>query len=250
MLMDINPYDELYKQMDFINKPFGYSSDELMWITSKVKGELARYITTNGKILDVGGGYGLMTKFLPDFVKKKNYVNMDISIVMLKHSPYQNVLAVAEQIPFRSASFDYVILSEVLEHVNDKIKVLRECYRILKSRGLLLLSTPREGWLSDFKRSYFLPFYLVSHIFSVVGSKLGLLKPQFQIPDGVKDEYSNEMWLRESLEGIGFKVIEQYRANNILPWANTGQGRFWHWFADRFVDPKKWGHCTIVICAK
>lgn len=249
--MNTNPYDALYKQIDFVNKPFGYPQEHLLWLAGKAKRELARYITTNGKILDVGGGYGLMTKFLPDFAGKENYVNMDISIVLLKHSPYQNVLALAEHIPFRSASFDYVILSEVLEHVNDKIKVLQECYRILKSRGLLLLSTPREGWFSDFLKSYFLPFIVVEHILWIVRRRLGLLEPQqFQVPNGVRDECSDEMWLRESLENIGFNVIEQYRANNILPWAGTGQGRFWRWFADRFVDPRKWGHCTIVICTK
>lgn len=178
-----NPYDELYKQIDMIRRPFGYSPEYFMWRSSKIKRELAKFIGKNGLILDVGGGFGFMAKFLPDFFDvKNNYVNMDISIEMLKYSPYQNVLAAAERIPFRDSSFDYVIMSEVLEHVRDKVAALKECYRILKKGGLFLLSTPRAGWIEDFRKSPFIVFLWASSVINSFKSKLG-------VREGVNSSY-------------------------------------------------------------
>lgn len=247
-MRDKNPYNELYKQIDMATKPFGYTTDYVLWRAAKLKGEFAKYITKNGKVLDVGGGYGVMAKFLSDFADRENYYNLDVSIEMLKYSPYQNILASAEHIPFRDASFVYVILSEVLEHVNSKLKALRECYRVLKPGGLFLLSTPRTGWMNDFRRSPF--YFLLFLVIGVVLDKIRPLKSEFKMPQGVRDEPSDEKWLKETLGNIGFTVLEQYRADNHVPWRKAGESKFWRWFADKFVDPRRYGHCTIVICSK
>lgn len=44
--------------------------------------------------------------------------------------------------PFRSRSFDTVILGDVIEHVENPSFVLREAHRVLKVGGRLLVSTP------------------------------------------------------------------------------------------------------------
>jgi len=239
-------YDELYKQIDFLKKPFGYSLDYMLWRWKKTKGEIAKHIETDGKTLDVGGRTGVMIQFLPGLVNKRNYYNLDVSIEMLKYCSHQNILASAEQIPFCDASFDYVVLSEVLEHVDSKGKTLNECYRVLKPGGIFLLSTPRTGWLNDFKRSPFLLFLMMD----MVLNKIHPRKSEFEMPAGVKDEASDEDWLKETLISIGFTVSKQCRADNHVPWRKNGESKFWRWFADGFVDPAKYGHCTIVICSK
>jgi ubiquinone/menaquinone biosynthesis C-methylase UbiE len=241
-----NPYDELYRQIDFSRTPFGYSPDYLFWRTSKLKTELTKFITSNGKILDVGGGIGLEAQFLPQFVDINNYYNLDISIEMLKYSRQNNVLAQSEHLPFPAHTFDYVICSEVLEHVADKVNTIAECYRVLKPKGLFLLSTPRAGWVRDFIKSPFLPVMAIESIVSHLCRE----RPGFHVPEGIKDEPSDETWLRKELEKTGFKVLEQYRADNHVPWRRAGESKFWRNFADKFVDSKKYGHCTIVICKK
>ena len=50
---------------------------------------------------------------------------------------------VAEAIPFADASFDLVLLDNVLEHVNDRPLTLREVRRVLKPGGLLYMVTPK-----------------------------------------------------------------------------------------------------------
>ena len=44
--------------------------------------------------------------------------------------------------PFEDNSADYIILSHVLEHLDDVVAVMEECYRILKPRGKLEIVVP------------------------------------------------------------------------------------------------------------
>jgi SAM-dependent methyltransferase len=47
-------------------------------------------------------------------------------------------------LPFRDASFDVVICSEVLEHIADHRRAIRESIRVLKPAGRLVVSVPRR----------------------------------------------------------------------------------------------------------
>jgi ubiquinone/menaquinone biosynthesis C-methylase UbiE len=49
------------------------------------------------------------------------------------------------QLPFKDASFDCVIISEVLEHLHEDSRALAEISRVLKPGGVLAASVPREG---------------------------------------------------------------------------------------------------------
>src|SRR5262249_48926451 len=47
-------------------------------------------------------------------------------------------------LPFPDASFDAVLLSEVLEHVPDDAAAMREAARVLRPGGVALISVPHE----------------------------------------------------------------------------------------------------------
>lgn len=51
--------------------------------------------------------------------------------------------AVAEDLPFPDGSFDLVLLDNVLEHVSDRERTLREIRRVLRPGGLLYMVTPK-----------------------------------------------------------------------------------------------------------
>ncbi|HSH44538.1 MAG TPA: class I SAM-dependent methyltransferase [Longimicrobiales bacterium] len=50
---------------------------------------------------------------------------------------------VAEELPYPDASFDLVILDNVLEHVRDQARTLAEIRRVLRPDGLLYMVTPK-----------------------------------------------------------------------------------------------------------
>jgi len=50
--------------------------------------------------------------------------------------------AVGEQLPFRDATFDLVVLDQVIEHVNDQKRVLSEALRVVKPTGVVYIACP------------------------------------------------------------------------------------------------------------
>lgn len=95
-----------------------------------------------GIFLDVGAG--LRKKFHADVVNFEiaDYASTD-------------VLGSAEQLPFRSASFDGVICVAVLEHVKDPFQAAREIERVLKPGGFLYCAVPFLQPLHAFPHHYY-----------------------------------------------------------------------------------------------
>jgi ubiquinone/menaquinone biosynthesis C-methylase UbiE len=59
--------------------------------------------------------------------------------------PWLSVRASVYELPFADASFDCVIISEVLEHLGEDDRALAEISRVLKPGGTLAASVPRRG---------------------------------------------------------------------------------------------------------
>lgn len=59
--------------------------------------------------------------------------------------PWVSVRASVYELPFADASFDCVIISEVLEHLAEDDRALAEISRVLKPGGTLAASVPRRG---------------------------------------------------------------------------------------------------------
>ncbi len=49
-----------------------------------------------------------------------------------------------DDLPFRSATFDLVMMLEVVEHLADIPHILREIARVMKPDGVAILSTPNR----------------------------------------------------------------------------------------------------------
>jgi SAM-dependent methyltransferase len=50
------------------------------------------------------------------------------------------------QQPYRSSTFDGIILSEILEHIEDDVRGLREVYRLLKPDGVVAITVPNANY--------------------------------------------------------------------------------------------------------
>ena len=99
-------------------------------------------------ILDIGCGNGYYLSLLNrlGFKFKLTGVDNDKRGLLdakrfISDSRVKLIFASAEKLPLKDESFDKIIISEVIEHVQDDRVVLKEIKRVLKRGGLLLLTT-------------------------------------------------------------------------------------------------------------
>jgi ubiquinone/menaquinone biosynthesis C-methylase UbiE len=211
--MSGNPYDLFYKQFDWDKEPFGCPLKHWLWYKKTFMGNIVKLKPkeVTGLILDVGGGTGIFFDFLSREEKIK-YVNLDLSITLLKLSKGERVRGASEYIPFRDEAFLLVISSEVLEHVSDKLKTLKEIHRVLEEGGSLILTTPCSARDKLWNKTRYKLLYLLLRIFTIpfyvrriVINKIR--KRRIIIPQGLRDEPSDEEWLKDTLENMGFRII-------------------------------------------
>lgn len=83
------------------------------------------------------------TFFVKNFEKKlgNNYHTCDLKVM---ESPNHHIVDI-NNIPFEDNSFDRIICSHVLEHIETDEKAISELYRILKPGGIALIAVPTYG---------------------------------------------------------------------------------------------------------
>jgi SAM-dependent methyltransferase len=91
--------------------------------------------TKNYTVVDIGcGEKPFYNKFKGDF----KYIGIDFS----SHSSADIVCDIKNEIPVEKNTADFIILSEVLEHLPNPFSIISEIERILKPEGILFISTP------------------------------------------------------------------------------------------------------------
>jgi 2-polyprenyl-6-hydroxyphenyl methylase/3-demethylubiquinone-9 3-methyltransferase len=114
---------------------------------------LLGHIHAGERVLDVGCGEGC---FAAELVRAgaEVVVGLDVAAEPLRRARERHPelvdlrqMSAAGAWPLKDASFDVVWAGEVIEHVADTAGWLSELRRVLRSGGLLLLSTPDHGRL-------------------------------------------------------------------------------------------------------
>jgi len=105
------------------------------WIIEK-----AKTIPAGSDVLDAGAGLGPYRELFAHC----NYKTQDFCKTPSSEGKYTAMDYVCDitSIPVPDESFDVIVCSEVLEHVPEPIKAIKEFTRILKQGGRLLLTAP------------------------------------------------------------------------------------------------------------
>ena len=105
-----------------------------------------RWVPRNVKVLDIGCGFGESLGYHQSRGCEVYGVDADENIRRVAEKFGFNVhVGLFDPMVYEPDSFDYVTLSQVIEHVTDPIQVLHGIARVLKPGGTLILSTPNAG---------------------------------------------------------------------------------------------------------
>lgn len=104
-----------------------------------------------GAVCELGCGNG-GPLYTYDIIKRaKKYVGVDgfepnITLCKTRHQDKANATFILSDVckvnELEDSSFDYVISTEVIEHVEDDDRMIEEIFRILKPNGTAIISTP------------------------------------------------------------------------------------------------------------
>ncbi|MEN3013172.1 MAG: methyltransferase domain-containing protein [Endomicrobiia bacterium] len=107
-------------------------------------------------ILDVGCGEAVLLKEINKMKKNIDYFGVDINENIRSLSLYYRgefrVCNIQNGLPFQNECFDVVFALDVLEHINNIEKVLKEVFRVLKSQGRFVVCGPTESMWYKFCR--------------------------------------------------------------------------------------------------
>lgn len=167
-------------------------------IFQKAANLIERY-KKRGRLLDVGAGFGF---FLSEMRGRGwEVVGVEISRKAMDYA--KDVLGLTlhlgplEKAGFLESDFDVVSGFYVIEHLPDPMAFLKECYRILKPGGLLLLRYPHTTPVKNLLRFF------------------GIENRLYDLPAHLSD-FSPEM-IQQCLEKAGFKEWNHFIGGYTLP---------------------------------
>lgn len=136
-------YNNRITECTFLDDPEHYEYPRAQWVLRKVDGKT---------LLEIGCGNGGMTRLLAP--KVDELTAFDVSAPSLKEVEEMKLPNVATArgliesfAPGRQ--FDWVVLSEVIEHLRDPLAVIKKAFEFLAPNGSLVITTPNGHWESD-----------------------------------------------------------------------------------------------------
>jgi ubiquinone/menaquinone biosynthesis C-methylase UbiE len=170
-----------------------------------------KYFNLPGKILDLGCGAGRTSNFL--YKLGHDVTAIDYSEEMIRKAKEKNILTSidfkvmnAKYLLFVDESFDYALFSfnglDYLYPEADRLKALREIYRVLKPGGIFAFSSHNSLLIPNTVRRMF------NFVKSAMAGRILKYRWDFQGFGKLLTYYVSPKKQIKQLAGIGFKNIE------------------------------------------
>lgn len=161
--------------------------------------EIMNGFSSKGRLLDAAARHGRISRKLME--SGFNVVAADINPIDFPAQEIPVLIANFNQgLPFQDTTFDFVVCSNGIEYLEDPYRFVKECYRILKAGGKLLIETPNVLNLQSRMANLAVGFYRFNG------------RPYDEVSDQLGGEHrmnlQNYYQLRFNLHRSGFRIID------------------------------------------
>jgi ubiquinone/menaquinone biosynthesis C-methylase UbiE len=116
-----------------------------------LKNILKHEVKDGSTILDIGGYDGYISYRL-----KKIFSNLEITVIdtdelglrLAKDRGLRVICASVLELPIKDKKFNVVLCFDLIEHVKEDVKLVKELSRVLKDNGKIILTTPMKDGVS------------------------------------------------------------------------------------------------------
>ena len=212
--------------VDFVKQRFAEGLELVGYFASK-------YGERPLRILDLGAGAGGVAIALasePRYRVAAVDVVMNPDLVELQ-GDIQYAVASADTLPFKDGSFDAVLCLETIEHLPKPKAAAKEMMRVLRSGGLVMITTPaRFRWLlkpdphyqirglallPDFLQKKVVENYDVEHLFWTAGGMIRMFPDRARVETLVAIPWPGRP---RNLKEILWKVFRRLLWDRIVVW--------------------------------
>ncbi len=199
-------YSDLYEKYTIKSKDIGFD----YYVRNTVLYKFFPVTNKREKVCDIAGGSGIISEW---FIKRGYDATLvefnETAIQEAKNRGVSNIIKVELDsdtvLPFNAGTFDYVFMGDIIEHLFDPEVAIKEAKRILKPRGILVLSCPNIAYWR------FRSYYLIDGDLQRID--VGKQKP----------------WEQEHIRFYNIKILKEFlHKNNFIFKEYTGVNDIWH----------------------
>jgi SAM-dependent methyltransferase len=152
-------------QQDYL--VYRYLWPNISWAIGEARSHV---VAAKPRVLDIGCG----NKPYEDFFAGCQYTGVDITPT----GALPDIIGDSMALPIKDSLADIVFTSQVIEHVPDPFSMIRECFRILKPGGILILTGPFYGPLHEEPYDFFrFTKYGLEHLMQMAGFAHYIIRP-------------------------------------------------------------------------
>ena len=152
----------VFNKKPFLRKVFYKLLDLLLLRTWHIKREMKiirKELGENANVLDAGAGFGQYTYYMSSSSKKWRITGVDIKEEQIEDcNNFFKLIKREDRVKFEIADltqlsqkdpYDLIVCVDVMEHIEEDVKVFKNYASVLRDKGILLISTPSDQGGSD-----------------------------------------------------------------------------------------------------